>query len=245
MRIAVVPDVQARDGLAYPHLAAYGEYIAAKRPDAIVHLGDHADMSSLSSYDKGKRSFEGRRYRKDIDAARRAMDAFMEPIAKAKGYKPQMVLCLGNHEDRISRAINDQPELEGVIGVDDLRYAEYGWAVHPFLNVVMVGGVAFSHYFVSGSMGRAITTAAGLLTKRFQSCVAGHQQGYDSARRYRADGRAIIGIITGSFYQHHEAYLGPQGNAQHWRGAVFLNEVRNGSFDEMPLSLTYLLKRFK
>lgn len=244
MRIAVIPDVQAKHGLSYPHLAAYGKYIARHQPEVLVCLGDFADMPSLSSYDKGKRTFEGRRYVNDTAAAHRAMETLLAPIEKAAGYKPRKIMLLGNHEDRINRATNETPELYGLISTDDLRYAQYGWAVHPFLDVVLVGGVAFSHYMVSGNMGRPITSAAALLTKRFQSCVVGHQQGYDIARRYNATGKAIIGVICGSFYQHQEAYLGPQANRQHWRGALFLNDVRNGEFEEMPLTIRYLLRRY-
>jgi hypothetical protein len=245
VRIALLPDVQCKPGLTYPHLAAYGNYIAAKQPDVIVCIGDFADMPSLSSYDVGKRSFEGRRVEKDYSEVRRAMDVFMEPIAKVKGYKPRLVLTLGNHEERINRAAEDDPKLTGLLSIDKLGYESYGWEVYPFLEVVMVGGVAFSHYFVSGAMGRPITTAAALLTKRFQSCVAGHAQGYDIARRYRADGKALIGVIAGSFYLHNEPYMGAQANHQHWRGALFLNDVRGGQFDEMPLSINYLLRRFR
>ena len=110
MRIAVVPDVQARDGLAYPHLAAYGEYIAAKRPDAIVHLGDHADMSSLSSYDKGKRSFEGRRYRKDIDAVVESVAKVMLNNARISDYLMGQQVALLERLVAIISALNAQPE---------------------------------------------------------------------------------------------------------------------------------------
>ena len=50
-------------------------------PDVIVHIGDHWDMPSLSSYDKkGSRQMEGKRYVKDIDVGNEAMDRFMAPI---------------------------------------------------------------------------------------------------------------------------------------------------------------------
>jgi len=244
MKIAVLPDVQAKPGLKFDHLTHCGKYIADKRPDVIVQIGDFAYMPSLSSYDKGKRKFEGRRYRHDIDAAQRAMDTLMAPIWAAEGYSPQLVLTLGNHENRIDRATNETPELEGLISVDDLGYAQYGWEVHPFLKVVQIGGVAFSHYFVSGVMGRPVTTASALLAKKHMSCVAGHQQGKQIAYGSKADGSTLTSIIAGSCYTHDEDYLGPQGN-KHWRGMFFMHEVRDGAFDEMWLSLDYLKRRYK
>ena len=44
-----------------------GELIRDVKPDTVVALGDQADMPSLSGYDKGKKSFQGRTYRADID----------------------------------------------------------------------------------------------------------------------------------------------------------------------------------
>jgi hypothetical protein len=60
----------------------------------------------------------------------------------------------------LDRAADEQPELEGLVSITDLQYESYGWRVHPFLEVVVIGGVAFSHYFTSGIMGRPITTSA-------------------------------------------------------------------------------------
>ncbi len=243
MNHAVVPDSQVRPGQDLTFLKRIGTYIAEKRPERIIHLGDFADLPSLSSYDKGKASFEGRRYTKDIDASKRGMDALMEPIRRAKGYKPQLTMLLGNHENRINRAVDDQPELGGLISTDDLKYADYGWEVHPFLKTVRHEGVIYSHYFTSGVMGRPITSAAALLTKKHMSCIAGHQQGRQIAYSVRADGSTITGMIIGSCYEGNEAYLGPQGN-RHWRGLAFLHDVRNGSFDEMMVSLSYLKRRY-
>lgn len=243
MKIGILPDMQVKPGLDFKHIERIARYFAEKRPDVIVCGGDWADMPSLSSYDRGKRSFEGRRYKHDIAASKRAMDVFMEPIAGARGYSPRLVLTLGNHEHRIIRATEVQPELEGLIHTDDLGYAEYGWEEHPFLDVVVIEGVAFSHYFVSGVMGRPITTAAALLSKRHMSAVAFHQQGLQIATAVRADGAMLTGIICGSGYEHSEDFLGPQGNS-HFRGVIVLNDVRKGEFEAMPVTNRYLKKRY-
>lgn len=243
MKHLVIPDVQARHGSDFGFLRRIGAYIAEKRPDRIICLGDFADMASLSSYDKGKKSFEGRRYRKDVDAARRAMETLMGPIVRARGYKPDLHLTLGNHEARIDRLVESQPELEGMVSIEDLGYKDFGWRVHDFLRPVKLDGVMYSHYFTSGVMGRPITSAAALLSKKHMSCVAGHQQGKQIAYATRADGKTITGMIVGSCYEHDEGYLGHQGN-RHWRGLVMLHEVRGGTFDEMFVSLNYLRRKF-
>jgi hypothetical protein len=92
-------------------------------------------------------------------------------------------------------------------------------------------------------MGRPITTAQALLTKKHMSCIAGHQQGRQIAYGMRADGTEMTGLIVGSCYEHEEDYLGPQGN-NHFRGCYMLYDVRDGRFDELPLTLKYLKQKY-
>lgn len=252
MKHFILPDCQVKPNVPLEHLTWAGKYCASKHPDTIVCLGDFADMESLSSYDVGKRSFEGRRYTNDIDIARAGMAMFMAPIIeeqarlirnKEKQWKPNMVFCLGNHEDRINRAINSDPKLDGLLSVDDLGYSEWGWKVIPYLEVTTVDGICYSHYFVSGVLGRPVNSARMLLQKHHMSCVAGHQQGRDIAYGQRADGKSMTAIISGAYYQHEESYLNAQTN-NHWRGCWMLNEVSDGAFDELPLSLNYLGRKY-
>jgi hypothetical protein len=249
----VLPDCQIRAGDNTDFLGAIGRYIVRKQPDVLVCIGDFADMPSLSSYDIGKKSFEGRRYTHDIKAARDAMEALLAPIKsfnekakknKEKQYKPRMVMTLGNHEHRINRAIENDAKLDGVLSIGDLGYTEFGWEVYPFLDVVVVDGVAYCHYFVTGVAGRPAASAPAQLRKTNMSSIAGHQQGLQIATGSRADGKRIQSIIAGSCYEHSEDYLGPQGN-QHWRGALMLHEVENGEFDLMPISLKYFTDKYK
>lgn len=248
----IIPDVQAKPGHEHKFLTAIGNYIVEKKPDTIVCLGDFADMPSLSSYDVGKKSFEGRRYLNDITAAQAAMGALVTPLHfhnhqqvrnKKKTYNPRMIMTLGNHEDRINRAVNNDPKLEGMLSIDDLGYHTYGWDVHPFLDVVVVDNIAYSHYFTTGVAGRPATTASAQLSKKHMSCVAGHQQGLQIATAHRADGKRLTSIIAGSCYEHNEDYMGPQGN-NHWRGCMMFHEVEDGQFDLMPISLDYLKKKY-
>jgi len=249
----VIPDSQVKKDVDLSYLAHIGQYIVDKQPDVIVHLGDFADMPSLSSYDIGKKSFEGRRYTKDIEAVQEAMGMLLTPMQllqarqyhdKKKIYRPRQILTLGNHENRIDRAINNDPKLEGLISMNDLGYEGFGWEVYPFLKPVVVEGVAFSHYFTTGQAGKAASTANAQLNKKHMSCVAGHQQGLQIATAHRADGQRLTSIIAGSCYLHDEDYLGEQANI-HWRGVLMLHDVHDGEFDLMPVSLKYLKQRYE
>jgi hypothetical protein len=249
----LIPDTQVKTGHSIDHLRWAGEYAAKKRPNRIIHIGDHWDMPSLSSYDKGLKCFEGRTYRKDIDAGRKGMDAFMEPIideqlrlAQEEGieWNPDLHFALGNHEQRIHKAVEADRKLEGLIGFHDLGLEEYGWHVHPFLEVFRLDGIAYSHYFTSGVLGRPVTSARALVTKKHMSCVMGHVQKAEVDFQYDAAGKRLTGIFAGCFYQHDEDYLGPQGNKGTWRGIWMFYNINQGEFTLNNVPLSFLRERF-
>ncbi len=252
MRILIIPDCQVKEGVPIEHLTWAGKAIVDYKPDVVVNMGDFADMPSLSSHDKaGSKYFEGLRYKKDVEAAREAMRHLLAPLQerqalqkknKEKVYKPRMIMLLGNHENRIDRAINNNPMLEGMLSTKDLGYEE-SWEVYPFLQPVFVGGVGFNHYWPVGAMGRPASSASVIINKLHMSCVAGHQQGKQIAYGKRADGKALCAIIAGSYYLHDEHYMDQLSN-RHWRGLVVLNDVKDGGFDEMLLSIEYLQRKY-
>lgn len=248
----VIPDTQQKPGVNSKHLKWAGKYAADKKPDVIVHIGDHWDMPSLSSYDKGTTGYEGRRYLEDIKAGNAAMDTFMQPIydeqkrmakAKKKVWKPRLIFTIGNHEQRIARAANNDPMLDGLIGYDDFNLKEHGWEVYDFLQPVVVDGICYAHYFTSGVMGRPVSNPRLLLQKKMMSCTMGHVQDRDIAFARRADGQRLTGLFAGIFYDHDEGYLGHQGNGS-WSGIWMKNEVNNGSYDELPVSMDFLKKKY-
>ena len=145
MSLLVIGDPHAHPDYDNSRFTALGKFIAKERPQVIVCIGDMADMPSLSSYDKGTKGFEGRRYKKDVKAVIDAQEKLFAPIKRIRGYKPKLHMCLGNHEDRITRAINNTPELDGAIGIEDLQYEKFGWKITPFKKCVPIKGITFSH----------------------------------------------------------------------------------------------------
>lgn len=248
----VIPDLQVKPDTDLSYTKWIGHYIIHKKPDVIVCLGDFADMHSLSSYDKGKKSFEGRRYKKDIASAREAMDLLLGPIkaynAKAANdhkarYKPRMVMILGNHEERIERVAELQPELDGVVGYHDLPYED--WDVIPFLVPIDIDGIHYVHYLSNPFTGKPYGgNAANQLAKVGKSFIVGHKQILDIHTRHTLDGKQQWGIICGAAYPGYESYKGPQGN-HHYRGIIYLHRVIDGSFDPMLISLDYLKDKYE
>lgn len=253
MKHMILPDCQVKADVDISYLEHIGAYAVEKKPDVIIQIGDFADMPSLSSYDVGKKVFEGRRYRTDIDAAHKGMDLFFKPFLeynekarknKERQYNPRFVLTLGNHEERITRAVEKDSKLDGTIGLQDLCYETYGWEVHSYLSPVIIDGIAYAHYFTSGIMGRAVPNARQLAIKKHMSCTMGHVQNWDIHREVRADGKPIIALFSGSCYLHDEDYLGPQGNTYD-RGIWMKHEVSDGHYHPMMVSLKFLKERFE
>jgi hypothetical protein len=252
-RHIVIPDTQIKPGVSLDHLDWIAQYVVDKKPDVLVIIGDWADMPSLSSYDVGTKSAEGKTYRDDILAANDGLQKLMAPIEaemerikrrRTTRWNLRKVVTHGNHEDRITRTVERDRKLEGTLSLDDLFFKQWGFEVYPFREVVTVDGIAYCHYFPSGVKGLPCGSARQLLQKHHMSCFAGHQQGKDIAFGKRADGARLTAIIAGSCYLHDEPYMGPHGN-KHFRGIFVLNEVDNGSFDDMAVSLDFLRERYE
>lgn len=250
-RHLVIPDIQAKPGVPLNHLGWIGQYAAEKRPDVIVQLGDMYDMPSLSSYDKGTKSFEGRRYADDIWAGNCAFQLLSDPILteiratkrRKDAWKPEMHFLLGNHEQRIERAIEAESILDGTLGYHHFEHP--GWTRHDFLEPVWIDDICYAHYFANPLTGRpyggqSIDTRLKTIGHSF---TMGHQQVLMMGRRETLKG-ALHGVVAGSCYLHQEAYRGPQGNHE-WRGVILCNEVVNGSYDIALLSLDYLCRRYE
>jgi len=206
-------------------------------------------MPSLSAWDSAAKKAENKvTYEADIEYGRKALDGFLRPIRAVKGYKPELHFCIGNHEFRICRYVDENPILRSTLSLSALGLVDRGFKVHVFLRPVVIDGIAYAHYFNVSSNGRVMNSKHGQPSARAQvqnvgmTAIAGHKQGLDTYIKECPAGR-MRGVIAGSFYQHDEEYLGPQGNA-HWQGALFLHEAHNGDFDLMELSLGFLLRKY-
>lgn len=241
----VIPDTQQKAGVPNQHMAWIGQYIADEYNGAdltVIHLGDHWDMPSLSSYDKGKKAMEGRRYVKDIDAGNRAFQILDDSL---HGVEADYHFLLGNHEHRITRASESDAQLDGIVTLDDLAVYSFGWQVHDFLEPLTIDGITYSHYFVNPMTGRPLAGAN--LETRLKSVghsfTMGHQQGLKWGRIETIRG-GRVGLVAGSCYIHDEDYLTPQV-LNYWRGILVCHNVRNGDYDLMQVSLDYLARRYE
>lgn len=251
-RHLLIPDTQCRPGEPRDHLAWAAQAIVDYKPDTVVHLGDHWDMHSLSSYDApGSKSMEGARYVDDIAVGNEGFEMLCKPMEQEqhrlrrnkKGrWNPRKVFLFGNHENRVDRAVALTPKLEGAITRDHMDTRDF--ERHDFLERVWQDGVLYSHFFQNSHSSFPIGGSVdNRLNKIGASFVQGHEQGFRYGNRIMGSGKTVHGLVAGSFYPHIETYRGAQGQ-RHWRGIVVLNEVRDGDFCIMPLTMDYLARHY-
>lgn len=256
--ILTIGDVHVKPGVSNERLRWLGRLVADLLPDKIVQIGDFNDMASLSSFDKGKKAFEGRRYVNDCKHSHDALQTFQDPIddhnkvlrAKhIKTYQPEKFMVLGNHEKRILRAVNDDPMLEGKMSIDDLGYEEYGWQVIPFLEPLDLDGIIFQHYFTSGAMDRPMggdNLGSALMKRYHTSCFQGHNHLLKLGWESNARGQQMMAGSIGCYFEHEEDYLSRQAQHNFSRGVLYLKGVENGTVKDFEwISLDTIKRLYK
>lgn len=239
----VIPDCQVAPGTPTIHLEWIGQFISDEYAEAdltVVCLGDFYDMESLCSYDRGKGAMENRRYVKDVDSGNVAMSKLLAPFAHLDCKR---VFLHGNHEARITRAAEDNVQMEGKIGLADLDLG--AWATHTFRKPVWLDGICYSHFLYNPMTGRPLA-GTNLETRVKQvghSFTVGHTQGLKWARVDTIKG-PHIGLQSGSCYLHNPEFLGPQ-SVNYWRGVIVKHGVAEGDYDPMFVSLSYLCRRYE
>lgn len=249
----IVPDTQVRPGVPTGHIDWIAQAIVDYMPDTVIHIGDHWDMPSMSMHDgPGSMKMEGARYEDDVQSGNEAFERLCAPMEeeqarrvrrKIKQWNPRKLFLFGNHENRIYRAVCNSPKWAGTIGEHHLKTRDF--ERHPYLTRVWQDGIIYSHFFQSSHSSYAIGgTIDNRLNKIGASFVQGHEQGFRYGTRIQASGANWHGLVAGSCYLHDEDYRGAQGQG-HWRGVVVLNEVQDGDYCVMPLTLDYLCRKYE
>jgi hypothetical protein len=248
--ILVVPDQHSHP----EHSNVRADYLARLtidlKPDVVVNLGDTLDLPSLASYDRGKRSFHGKNYQRDIDAHLEFQDRWWGPVRRNKKKLPTSIVLEGNHEHRIERALDLNPEYEGIISFDSLDFDRYYDEIIRYdggtPGTFESHGVTFAHYLISGVKGLPISGehhAHSLITKKFVSCVVGHSHLKDECIRNTERSTTIQAVVAG-VYQDYDSDWAGSVNKLWWRGLVYLRNVEDGRFDTQWISMAALKKEY-
>lgn len=238
----VIGDPHAKPEEDLSRFSWLGKAIMDLRPSKVICMGDFNDMGSISSYDKGKKSFINASIEKDIQTSHLALGLIMEPLVSYykkskkninKLYKPQFYMLGGNHDEaRIDRLIQSNPELEGLISIEKLGYEKFGWNYVKYTSPVVLDGIAYCHHFASGIMGKPIGgkyLANQLIATNLQSSTVGHDHSFQYACKPRADGRLVHGLSAGCYTEDSPSYA----NGAHkfwWRGLVYKTNVNDGDY---------------
>lgn len=247
----VIGDAHARPGESLERFTWLGRLICHIQPDVVISIGDWADMPSLSSYDRGKRSGENRRYSRDITAANEALRLVHREVIRhnkawgSEPVEPRWVVTLGNHEHRIDRFGNDNPSVDAA-EMTDLEFEKWGWEAIPFLEPFMIDGIEYAHYLCKQNNSRPISgdyAPRWLVLSRHASAVVGHSHRLQYHTEVGAGGRRLHGLVCGSYVGGRHEYA-KQSNPGWWRGICVLRDVDDGDYDLELWSMERIRERF-
>lgn len=220
-------------------------------PDVVVNLGDNADMPSLSSYDKGLRHFYNRNYKEDINSSLDFDYRVWDPIRKRKKKLPTRLVLVGNHEQRIEKALDRSPELNGAISLKDLEYERNYDIVVPYSGfgtpgVYSLDGILYAHYVIAGVSGKALaSTHQGyqLLQKYHKSVTVGHQHMLSYSIQSIGKDKTINGLCAPCLVDYNVDWAGEIQSLWN-RGIIIKHNVEDGVYDLEYVSLDRLRKEY-
>lgn len=237
---------------------AVGSHVHAEKPDVVVSIGDLEDMPSLAAHAGSRavggagsnRSHINKRLDKDLQSLDEAL-ALMNmttDIANRRHissrrrdriWELRRVFICGNHEMRVEKVPEYQPEMQGLIGIKLVQeiVEARGWEFVPYLDRISIEGILFSHYFTSGPMGRAVGINQAL-NQLSESCVWGHTHRFGYDTRKSAAGRSLHALCLPTFKPTNR--LQPHEES----GVVWLNEARKGDFQIARVSTRKLLNQY-
>lgn len=224
-------------------------FASEQRYDRIIQVGDWSTFDSVNQHDDN--STEAARYkpkiRDDLDNLVASHQAFRRGISE--DYRPRLTFLGGNHENRLERFENANPEAVGTYTLSrDETFAQFGWRTRPYGELFYVEGVGFTHHPVNGA-GRAFGGKTGPQRAANESTVpvvSGHthrRQVHDSPKIGPVDSISMVEIGCAMPWGSVESY------AKHsltgwWWGVVPLT-VQGGVITDLNfVSMLTLRARF-
>ena len=193
--------------------------------DRIIQVGDWSTFDSVNTHDKN--DTQAARYKPpvkdDLSNLLASHQAFRRGMSN--DYKPRLDFLLGNHEHRLERFENSNPETQQTFTLArDETFAQFGWRNRPYGELFYVEGVAFTHHPTNGA-GRAYGGKTGPQRAANESTVpvvSGHthrRQVHDSPKIGPVDVISMVEVGCGLLWGEMEEY------AKHsltgwWHGVV-------------------------
>ncbi len=243
----VIPDAHSDPAVPNQRFDWLGAAIVDIQPEVVIDIGDFGSFSSMGKFDRpGSLQSEGRRYSEDIDAYIDAQSRIRYAIEKCPDYKPKLIRVLGNHEHRIVRAVEDNPQqFQGNLGLRDLMSAEFGWQQHDYGQPVDIDGIRYVHHFMRGGRPFGCTEYGCLQLAKSEgtSSVFGHTHKKAYAEWADSMGFRRFSINVGCYFTHWERYAGTD-NSRWWAGLVVIRDIRDGFGDVEFMSMDTVQRRY-
>ena len=255
MKTAVVfTCAHADPGTSNERFTWLSKFLYDIKPDYVVDLGDGADMRSLNSFDTKKpEAIVSQSYERDINCYNDAQERIRWEFVKNKRKRPAFYGFEGNHENRIKKAIEIDPRLEGKrygISFSHLNTNRWFDEYHEYHNsapkISNYDGVDYAHFISAGNFGRplaGIHHAFGLIQNRYRSCTVGHSHKLDVYFKYGVGSKGAIGLVAGCFKGAEENWAG-QANSDWWKGVCVKRNISDGAYDLQFVSLETLRREY-
>lgn len=154
-RVIGIGDLHMKPGMDNRHMQWIGRYVAEKRPDNVVQIGDCFDMESCEFHSPpGSASHANRpSFLDEIEAGEEAFDLYHAEIGIGEIPHDEI---MGNHEYRVWRLEELAPNLAGTLTLQlEQFFARYRWRTTPYKHWLFLEGVGFTHVPMS-IMGKPI-----------------------------------------------------------------------------------------
>lgn len=256
MKILTIGDAHVDDRQNLSRFIWLGKYIAEEQPDEIIFMGDFLSLMCLSHWDQNKkRIMEGKRYKLEIDAGRKALNYLFKAVNDLnkkrvafheKQYRPRIVYLEGNHEYRLQRYLDGDPTFEGVVDIKvDLGIESRGWKWIPYGAYYYSSDIGFTHIPFNGgreiSGKNAIFRAADCTIK---TVVFAHTHRKEvSARRLEGMNYLQQCISVGCYFDKDLFYM-KQILKPYWRGVVMLDVFKPNKFNESYVTMDWLKENY-
>lgn len=247
VRVLVIPDVHlCPSSPDVSRMEWIGRHAAEMDPDEIVQLGDLGTFDSVNRHAQPGTIEHAKNPRvlADFDVLARGLDRFDRGLGRCRARKR---ITKGNHENRLDRFENDNPQCQGMFAdrFDEIAN-KAGWGVTPFSEYSFIEGVAFIHHAVNG-MGRAYggkTAPSRIANDSTFSIVHGHTHQRHSVAAPKMNAGMVRVISAGCALPqgHIEAYA--KHSLTGWSYGVMGLTIRSGQIlDEEWISMETLKRR--
>ena len=187
-------------------------YMKDHKWDEVVLLGDFMDFDCISSHNKDNlRTIAGKTIWKDYDIGVELLDQLQKSAPGAK-----FTLCEGNHEERIERYIDANPQLEGMIEIEtglELLKRKVKFIRYRKTDTHRIGKAKFFHGIYTNQYHAKKT-----VDNFGDNIFYGHTHDVQShSREMKGDNKTLVGQSLGCLCRYDQAYM--KGRPNKWQQA--------------------------